>query len=110
MSETSDNLKNLPEYQLIPLSEIEDDARKIAVVWVEELQDAGGIMLQQKHKLASDIMNYAKAYHQAQQKAHVMTLTDIEKGIHKLDVLDNIKTSATKALQLVFLADKFKKP
>ena len=44
------------DYELIPMSEITDEARKIAVAWMEcEDKDWIG----QKHKLASDIMNYA---------------------------------------------------
>lgn len=50
-------MKAEEEYELIPLSEITDEARKIAVAWMEcENRDWIG----QKHKLASDIMNYAK--------------------------------------------------
>ena len=44
-------------YKLIPMSEITDDAREIAVAWME-CDDKDWIG--QKHKLASDIMNYAK--------------------------------------------------
>jgi len=47
------------EYQLIPMSEITDEARIIAVRWME-CGDRNWIG--QKHKLASDIMNYAKRY------------------------------------------------
>lgn len=44
------------DYKLIPMSKITDEARKIAVLWMEcEDKDWIG----QKHKLASDIMNYA---------------------------------------------------
>ncbi len=45
------------KYKLIPFTEVEDMARKIAVRW------AGGAKMDwigDKHKLASDIMNYAK--------------------------------------------------
>lgn len=47
------------DYKLIPMSEITDEARKIAVAWME-CDDKHWIG--QKHKLASDIMNYAKRY------------------------------------------------
>jgi len=47
------------EYKLIPMSEITDEARDIAVAWME-CDDKDWIG--QKHKLASDIMNYAKKY------------------------------------------------
>ena len=43
---------------LIPLSEITPEAREIAVAWIENYQPMG-FDIQQKHKLASDIMNYA---------------------------------------------------
>jgi hypothetical protein len=94
-----------PQYTLIPLSEITDNARKLAVVWVEELQDTGGSMIQQKHKLASDIMNYAKVYHQAQNGTIKLGLADLEKAIDRLDMLDTVKTFCKKAVQLVFLEE-----
>jgi len=49
-----------PEYKLIPLSQISDQAREIAVAWIEGYQPMG-FDIEQKHKLASDIMNYAAA-------------------------------------------------
>ena len=53
----TDERKQAEEYKLIPMSEITDEAREIAVAWMEcEDKDWIG----QKHKLASDIMNYAK--------------------------------------------------
>lgn len=52
----------MEDYKLIPMSEITDDARKIAVAWME-CDDKNWIG--QKHKLASDIMNYAENYHKA---------------------------------------------
>jgi len=46
-------------YKLIPMSDITDEAREIAVAWMEcEDKDWIG----QKHKLASDIMNYARKH------------------------------------------------
>ncbi len=50
------NINN--DYPLIPMSEITDEARKIAVRWGDEYFP--GIALSEKHKLASDIMNYAR--------------------------------------------------
>lgn len=44
------------DYPLIPIEEIDDEARKIAVSWHE----AATGWIGDKHKLASDIMNYAK--------------------------------------------------
>ena len=52
-------------YKLIPMSEITDEAREIAVRWME-CDDKDWIG--QKHKLASDIMNYAKKYAAQQSK------------------------------------------
>jgi len=49
-----------PKYKLIPLGKIDPVAQKIAVLWVDGFEKTGGIMLNDKHKLASDIMNYAK--------------------------------------------------
>ena len=50
-------MKTKEGYELIPMSEITDEAREIAVVWME-CEDKNWIG--QKHKLASDIMNYSK--------------------------------------------------
>jgi hypothetical protein len=50
------------DYKLIPMSEIDDEAREISVRWMEcEDKDWIG----QKHKLASDIMCYAVKYHKS---------------------------------------------
>lgn len=43
-------------YKLIPMSEIDDEAREIAVRWAE---GNGYDWIGDKHKLASDIVNYA---------------------------------------------------
>lgn len=53
------------DYKLIPTSEITDEARKIAVVWSE---GNGYDWIGDKQKLASDIMNYARRYHEAEMK------------------------------------------
>lgn len=45
------------EYKLIPMDEIDEEAKKIAVLWHENATGWIG----DKHKLASDIMNYAAA-------------------------------------------------
>lgn len=44
------------DYPLIPMNEIDAEARMIAVRWHESATDWIG----DKHKLASDIMNYAR--------------------------------------------------
>lgn len=46
------------DYPLIPMNEITDEARQLAVRWGDEYFT--GIALQEKQKLASDIMNYAR--------------------------------------------------
>jgi len=45
------------DYKLIPFNDISDDARKIAVDWFE--YKPMGFDLHNRHKLASDIMNYS---------------------------------------------------
>lgn len=45
------------KYPLIPMDQITDEAREMSVAWME-CEDKNWIG--QKHKLASDIMNYAK--------------------------------------------------
>jgi hypothetical protein len=67
------------EYPLIPMSEITDEARKIAVAWME-CEDKHWIG--QKHKLASDIMNYAKIYHSEQQEKEEQPNSIINDCIH----------------------------
>ncbi len=49
------------DYPLIPMAEITDEAREVAVRWGDEYFN--GIAIHEKHKLASDIMNYARRYH-----------------------------------------------
>lgn len=44
------------DYPLIPMKDIDPEARKIAVRWHENATNWIG----DKHKLASDIMNYAR--------------------------------------------------
>jgi len=50
------------DYPLIPMSEITDEARDIAVIWMEGCDDKDWIG--HKHKLASDIMNYHRSQQQ----------------------------------------------
>ena len=42
-------------YKLIPLDEITPEARELAVLWVEEFKDAGGIQIQQKRELPTTL-------------------------------------------------------
>ena len=44
------------DYSLVPMSDVSDEARLLAVAWHENATDWIG----DKHKLASDIMNYAR--------------------------------------------------
>lgn len=47
------------DYPLIPMSDITDEARELAVRWMElDVEEKDWIG--HKHKLASDIMNYAR--------------------------------------------------
>lgn len=50
------------DFKLIPLMDIEPLAREIAVKWVENYGNMG-FDIENKHKLASDLMNYARLYH-----------------------------------------------
>ncbi len=53
------------DYKLIPMSEITDEAREIAVRWGDNMKID---FITEKHKLASDIMNYARRYHEQEMK------------------------------------------
>ena len=48
------------DYPLIKFFDIDDEARLIAVAWVEGFEKIGTMEIEQKHKLASDIMNYTR--------------------------------------------------
>lgn len=52
------DMKMKKAYKLIPMTDITEDAKNIAVLWVENYRPMG-YDLPGKHKLASDIMNYA---------------------------------------------------
>ena len=56
----NEKLKNGIEndYPRIPLSEIDEEARILAVMWGDEYFE--GFALDEKQKLASDFMNYAR--------------------------------------------------
>lgn len=69
-------LKSKEDYELIPIDKIDDEARELAVLWSVIMIDDS---LKQKHKLASDIMNYAKLYHKKQSK-NLIQLSDIPEG------------------------------
>lgn len=48
-------------YKIVPILEIDDQAKQIAIAWVENYKPSGGFEISQKHKLASDLMNYASS-------------------------------------------------
>lgn len=52
------------DYQLIKIDEITEEARDIAVRWVEGYEP-NGFDIAGKHKLASDIMNYSRRENKA---------------------------------------------
>lgn len=54
------------DYPLIPMSEITDEARLLAVAWVDGYE-AQGMDIPGKQKLASDIMNYARRHANTEQ-------------------------------------------
>jgi hypothetical protein len=68
------------EYKLIPMSEITKEARELAVAWME-CDDKNWIG--QKHKLASDIMNYARMYHD-----EILKGQRADTGIYHQDIVD----------------------
>jgi len=74
------------KFPLIPLSEVDDLARSIAVAWCEEY----GTMdfdIENKHKLASDIMNY-----------HRHKVAALKEIIHDLEIAAEKLEKAKKAL------------
>ena len=65
MANEKKDFETAGHYELIPMAEITPEARHIAVKWME-CDDKNWIG--HKHKLASDIMNYAIKYHNEQLK------------------------------------------
>lgn len=59
------------DYPLIPMMKITDEARLLAVAWVDGYE-AQGMDIPGKQKLASDIMNYCRR--------HAKELIEQEKG------------------------------
>jgi hypothetical protein len=74
------------EYELIPMSEITPEARKIAVAWIENYTPYVSLEIAQKHKLASDIQNYASTLNREvleeneKLKAALNDLVDVQNG------------------------------
>jgi len=54
--------KTKHQYKEYKLDEIHPQAREIAVEWIENFKPMGGMEIEQKVKLASDMMNFAQAY------------------------------------------------
>lgn len=79
---TTPSKPHTEEGQLIPMSEITDEARSIAVSWVENYEPMG-FDIQQKHKLASDIMNYAAS----QCAAKDAQISDLEKRLKEVSAI-----------------------
>ena len=87
------------DYKLIPMSDITDEAREISVRWMEcEDKDWIG----QKHKLASDIMNYAKRYRRSDLMKFFQYLkenntidSDFSNDGHMFRMVDNFICSIT---------------
>lgn len=75
-------MKPTKDYKLIPMFEITDEAREIAVAWME-CEDKHWI--RQKHKLASDIMNYAESYHKEKLKNDLIHFAYQRNEQHFLD-------------------------
>jgi hypothetical protein len=94
MSE-SKNIYN--DYQLIPMGEITPEARIIAVKWGDEYFP--GIALSEKHKLASDIMNYARRHHENKLKELIGEIEKM-KGYHDYASLDSQETLKSVIKQL----------
>lgn len=88
------------DYPLVPMSEITDEARMIALAWGEAMDETNQ-SIQQKHKLASDIMNYARRYHEAQMKAE--TKVDAEAVIILYNTIFKRKISLTAYRQRAIL-------
>ncbi len=71
------------------MSDIEDEARLIAVRWIEGYEPMG-YDIEQKIKLASDLMNYAKRYHEQKNENIVDVLQDFIQDHYPTDVFPEI--------------------
>jgi hypothetical protein len=87
------------DYLLVPMSEIDDEARALAVSWLDaDLSSAPVPFIAQKHKLASDLMNYARRKRQQELEATLWgktitgTFAALEDATREL--LEAIKTHA----------------
>lgn len=84
------------DYTLIPLFEIEDEARKIAVAWCEGFEEWMNNDLPSKHKLASDIMNYAKTNPELLKLKSIFDLADFhefQNASEKLFLTEKLKAN-----------------
>ncbi len=80
-------------YKLINLEDIDTEARRIAVAWVENFKPIGGSDIQAKHKLASDIMNYAESRKGFEAKAYEELLEENRKLKTQIDQANQYITS-----------------
>lgn len=91
------------DYPLIPMSEIPDEARLMALSWSEAMEETNQ-SIQQKHKLASDITNYARRYHAAELKKGEASRKDAEAVIILFNEIFRRKISLTAYRQRAILA------
>ena len=66
------------DYKLVPMADITDEARVIAVRWVEGYEPQG-MDIPGKQKLASDIMNYARRHSEKLLLDHLKQLNTLAK-------------------------------
>jgi len=66
---------------LIPMDKIDPEARKLAVVWCEVY--IPHFAMQEKHKLASDIMNYAKQFNKINKMSNTTEITKQQNEVAK---------------------------
>ncbi len=76
------------EYPLIPMSEITDEARGLSVSWMA-CEDKGWIG--QKHKLASDIMNYSKYENEAFKDRVIEELEGMGNPLDQIQIFEAIE-------------------
>lgn len=86
----SEALKHIEKtYRLIPMSDITDEARELARRWYDGVSELNDI--REKHKLASDIMNYSSQHAiEFQEWLSEMTTTVKEEKITLYRYCDNM--------------------
>lgn len=72
------------DYKLVPMHEIEPEAYEIAVRWVNNHEPDGSLMqIEAKHKLASDIMNYARRFAEGKLKQKIKREAERNHNYHR---------------------------